>query len=57
MLSHSPHDALQRAVRELCDAAEMLDHAAREHVHSDYHETPEHARYAALNELLLGALP
>jgi hypothetical protein len=53
-----PRDALQRAARELCDAAEMLDHAARERADDDYGEAAKQARQAAAEvELLLGALP
>jgi hypothetical protein len=52
-----PRDALQRAARELCDAAEMLDHAARERADSDYGEAARQARRAATELVrLLGAV-
>jgi hypothetical protein len=53
-----PRGALQRAARELSDAAEMLDHAARDRADDDYGEAAKQARQAAGEvEQLLGAVP
>jgi hypothetical protein len=51
-------DTLQRAARELRDAATMLGHAARERADDDCGEAAKQARQAAAEvEQLLGAVP